>query len=723
MPHCSRTAPLPPARLSAAIACVPAGAQAHATSSVSTDDAPAPLAPVVITGIRSVLRPFDLPASISRVQPEAERHAQPQINLSEALGSVPGLLARDRQNYAQDVQLSLRGFGSRASFGIRGVRLLVDGIPATLPDGQGQISHADLGSLGRVEVLRGPFSVLYGNSSGGVLQLFSEEPADTPQLRLNAASGSHGTQRQSALATGTEGTLGYLASVSQFHTDGAREHSRTTRNLANAKLTLALPNDDRMTLVANRVDLPEAQDPLGLTRAQFDAAPTSADPAALAFNTRKTMAQTQGGWVWEHAVTRALELRLATYLGHRDTEQFQAIPTGPQGSPLHPGGMIALGRDYHGADLRATAQSQWLEAPLTVVTGLAWDGLREQRQGYQNFVGSTLGVQGELRRDETNTVANLDPYLQATWQPRPDWTLSAGLRHSRIRFSSTDHYIAPPNPDDSGHTRYSATTPVLGALWAATPQTHFYVASGRGFETPTLNELAYRADGSTGLNLALRPARSRNLEAGLKQRLGPDARAGEFTLALFQSRTQDELVTQTNAGGRATFQNASATRRRGLEAALTAPFLTHGQAQLAATWLDATYRQAFNTCSATPCKTPDLLIPAGNRLPGVPRATTYAAVTWAPPQGWLGGVELRSFSRVMVNDLNSDAAAGTTVLAAHLGHRITAGPWNLSAQLRGDNLLARHYAGSVIVNDGNGRFFEPAPGRTWMASVGAGLSF
>lgn len=669
----------------------------------------AQLAPVVVTVTRTEASMQEVPASITRLDGDALRADRAQVNLSEGLGAVPGLLARDRQNYAQDVQISVRGFGARSSFGIRGVRVYVDDIPATLPDGQGQVTHIELGTVGRVEVLRGPFSALYGNSSGGVISLSTEAPTGPARVETSAAVGSDGLRRVGATARGTAGALGYTLGASRFTTDGYRQHSSAERRLANARLSWRLGPDTRLTLVANTVDLPEAQDPLGLTRAQWAANPRGVDASALSFDTRKTMQQTQGGLVLEHGIDAANLLRVMVYQGHRTTMQFQAIPAATQANALHPGGVIDLARDFEGADLRW----RWRSPTVTVVAGVAADALRERRVGRQNFSGTTLGVAGALRRDETNRVSNADPYLQAEWRPTAAWLVSAGVRRSRVSFASSDGYITPTNPDDSGSARYAATLPVLGASYALGEGLRVYATAGRGFETPTLNELAYRPNGATGLNFALQPATSRSLEAGLKAR----GEAGTFTLAVFETTTAREIVTQTNLGGRATFQNAGATRRRGLEASAELALSATLQAQAAATWLDATYRDGFLTCAATPCAAAASVVRAGNRIPGIARTAVSGGLTWQPAGGWRFTLEGRALGRVWVNDGNTDAAAGHATLATAASHTLDLGAWQLGTVLRVDNLTGRRYAGSVIVNDGNGRFFEPAPGRTWLASA------
>ncbi|MEO8057935.1 MAG: TonB-dependent receptor [Burkholderiales bacterium] len=666
------------------------------------------LAPVVVTATRIDTPAFDVPASIDLIGGDAIRSGRAQVNISESLGPVPGLLARDRQNYAQDVQISVRGFGARASFGIRGVRLYVDGIPATLPDGQGQITNVDLGSADRIEVLRGPVSALYGNSSGGVIQVFSEEGAGAPTLGFGVSGGSDGALRLSAKFSGASGNFSYTASTSRFTTDGYRDHSAAERTLGNLKLTLAPDADSKFTLLANSLSLPKADDPLGLTRAQFEANPRGVDPVANSFNTRKTVDQLQGGLVYERRLDANHSLRALVYSGHRETEQFQAIPTGPQANPLHPGGVISLARNYSGTDLRWTFRGALAEMPASLVAGLAYDKLAEHRIGYQNFVGSTLGVEGALRRDENNDVSNFDQYLQAALQLTPTLSVNAGLRHSRVKFASTDHYVVGTNPDDSGATAFAATLPVVGVLFALSPELHLYATAGRGFETPTLNELAYRPGGATGLNFALQSARSTSVEAGVKARV---AEIGEFTAAVFETRTQNEIVTQTNVGGRATFRNAGATRRTGIEFGGSASLASSLRAQAAVTWLDARYSEGFGT------------VAADNKIPGIAAQSVFAGLTWAPAQGLRGGVEGRYLSKVSVNDANTDAASGYFIASANIGYGMRLGAWELNALARVDNLFNRQYIGSVIVNEGNSRFFEPAPGRTWTAGGSATYSF
>jgi iron complex outermembrane receptor protein len=676
------------------------------------------LRPVVVTPTPGLAQAaFDTPASVDVIDGAAIHAGQLQVNVSESLVRVPGVVALNRQNYAQDLQISVRGFGARSTFGVRGLRLYVDGIPATAPDGQGQVSHFDLASAGRIEVLRGPFSSLYGNSSGGVIALFTADGGPGSTVEAGVVAGSNGVRRVNAQVGGEQGEWNWRFNAMRFETDGFRDHSAAERTGFNGKLNYKPSGDTRLTVVLNGVDMPDVQDPLGLTRAELEANPRQASPAALQFNTRKSVDQLQLGAVLEHRFAAADTAKLTAWRGQRGTEQFQAIPVATQTPPTHPGGVIALARDYQGLDAQWTHKMQLAGTPFTLTGGLAADELQEARKGYKNFAGPQLGVMGALRRDEDNRVRSFDQYLQGTWSSER-FSLTAGVRHSRVSFDSRDHYVAPGNGDDSGSVRYQATTPVLGAVWHVHDTLNLYAAAGKGFETPTFNELSYRP-GGPGLNFNLRAADSRQWEVGVK---AEPLERWRVNAALFEARTNDEIVVLSNTGGRSTFQNAGATRRRGLETSLSGKIGQHWSLLASGSWLDASYGSAFLTCVAAPCAAPNTPVPAGSRLPGIPRTSAFAELAWR-----LGGLEaaleFRHVGKIAVDDRNTDFAPRANLWNLRLGLEQQWARWTVREFARVDNVADRAYVGSVIVNEGNRRFFEPAPGRTWLVGLNAAYAF
>ena len=650
------------------------------------------------------------PASVTVIDADQMRDRQLQVNLSESLSGVPGLQINNRQNYAQDLQLSVRGYGARSTFGLRGVRLYVDGIPATMPDGQGALSHIDISSLERVEVLRGPYSALYGNSAGGVISMYTETPTGRPTVEGGYAVGSNGQKRLSAKATGqTAQGLSYVLSASRYLTDGYRDHSAADRNVVNAKLSTAIGDDSRLTIVANSMES-SAQDPQGLTWDQWQANPRQASSVAERFNTRKTLKQSQVGATYERRLSAEHSVSLAAYAGHRSMEQYQSIPDTAQRAAGHAGGVIDMSRDYAGVDARWTGRFSNAPVPVTVTAGLAIDSVKEDRQGYENFIGSQVGVKGALRRNEDNTVTSVDPYVQATWQLAPAWSLGTGLRYSHVKFESDDRYIRAGNPDDSGSVTHSQALPVVSLSYQLSPEKTVYASVGRGFETPTFAELSYRTGSIGGLNLDLQPSASTQYEVGYRERLTGAVKGG-WSAAVFQSRTSDEIVSAGSSNGRTSYRNAGDTRRQGLELQADLRLAPQWKLQAAYTYLDASFRQASGNAAA------------GNMLPGLSKQHLTLGLDYDITSEWRVGVSAEHMGKIYVNDTNSESAPAYTVAAASVGYRKVMGPWTLRAFARVDNLFDRKYVGSVIVNDGNNRYFEGAPGRQWMTGVSAAYQF
>lgn len=669
---------------------------------------------VTVTATRLAVPSFDIPAAISTVSGAQLRNDALGVNLADDVAAVPGLLARNRSNYAQDQQISIRGFGANSTFGIRGVRVYQDGIPATGPDGQGQVSQFNLDSAARVEILRGPFSALYGNSSGGVIQIFTADGSGPPQLRAGVVYGSFGTLRAGANFSGSQGPLAYDLDFTHFSFDGFRPHSSAKNESFNGKAGYELNDASRLTFLANVVARPDALDPLGITPAQFNARPRSTDPAALQFNTRKSLQQQQGGLSYDLDIDAEQSLRVLGYLGHRIVQQYLAIGVSAQAAPASSGGVVDLNRNFGGADARWSWHGSLADRPITWVMGASYDRQNELRRGYNNFLGKALGVQGALRRDENDIVDDIDEYAQGTWDFAPLWSLMAGVRHSDVQFRAVDHFITAANPNDSGSVSYGATSPVAGLTFKALPWLHLYTSYGQGFQTPLASELAYKPDGGSGLNFGLRPARNTSTELGAKVEATPDLHA---EAAVFHALTHDEIVVDTNIGGRSTYQNSNRTRRQGAELSLDYRFAPKWRAQLAYTYVEANYVDAYLTCVAAPCARPTSLVRAGNRLPGVPRNDAYASVRWGEDLGWHAALNAQYLSAVPANDLNTVAAPAYTIYGTDTGYGAELRHYRLNGFVRIDNLFDRRHVGSVIVDDSNGRYFEPGPGFEVLAGV------
>jgi iron complex outermembrane recepter protein len=674
---------------------------------------------VVVSASRAEQSSFDAPASVQSIDRDTIEGAGPQVNLSESLNRVPGLTILNRQNYAQDLQLSIRGFGARSAFGIRGIRLLIDGIPATTPDGQGQGSSISLTSTERIEVLRGPLALLYGNSSGGVIQAFTRDAPEQPEFDAQLYTGSYGLRRSDwqyagrvgaapDAASGSKGRVGLVADYSTFSTDGFRDNSRTERKQFNGKLTFDPNEKTRVNLVFNQFDMPLAQDPLGLTAAQLAANPEQAGTNAIARGVRKIVLQNQLGGSMVHTIDADSAVTARAYYGTRENLQYQV--GGLTAATLN-GAWVGLNRAYYGVGLQYNAQSSLAGTRVKWVAGYEFDRSRETRQAGAATAGQKTGG---LLRDEVNQAENSDLFAQATVLMSDKISLIAGLRSSSVRFTSEDNFLTDGN--GSGSTNYQATSPVLGVTWHATDALNLYANYGKGFESPTLAEVAYTgsvAPLNPAFNTTLNASQSQHYEVGAKWLPSAQTRL-DFTV--FQIDTTDEIVTLLASGGNTSFKNAPGTRRMGWELSGNALFTPNWRATLAASQIDATYSQAF-TSGAT-------AVAAGNKIPGIPQSFLFAELLWSQqavglarkrgaPQGLQAGLEFTQAGRLFANDTNTVAADGYNTANAKVSHGWAVGSGSLTAYARVDNLTDARYVGSVIVNQAASQFFEPAPGRNW----------
>ncbi|MDQ2147541.1 TonB-dependent receptor [Alcaligenaceae bacterium C4P045] len=665
------------------------------------------LNPIIVTGSRSEIASFDAPFSVDVVDAKQIGEGQLRINASEALNRVPGLVVQNRQNYAQDLQISSRGFGSRAAFGVRGIKLFTDGIPASTPDGQGQAATFNLDTADRFEVLRGPMTTIYGSNSGGVIQMFSRDGKGDPRITAETLFGKYGMRKNRLGAEGEANGIGFVLDASRMDTDGFRDHSEARRDQRFAKITTQPTDSSTLRVVYNGLSQKNTQDPQGLTWDEYKADRRQAAPSALLYNTRKSIDNDQVGIDYTQRIG-AGTLKLNAYGGERDVTQYQSIPRAVQSNIRQSGGVIDFSRRFYGGGIQWSQPFMLGGGALEVIAGLDFDQSRDDRQGYENFVGSTLGVKGALRRNEIDTATSLDPYVQANWL-LGDWTLQAGLRYNTVKLKVDDRYLL--NGDDSGSQRYERATPAVGAMYAITPDVHVYASAGTGFETPTLTESAYAANGA-GFNAGLQPSRSEQLETGIKTRFGNT----RVNAALFQIRTKDELVVAGSLGGRTTYQNAAETLRRGFELSVESQIAPTVALNGAWTYLDATYDKSFDTGTTR--------IDSGNRLPGVPKNSLFGEVVWTP-QPWVStALEGVVRGKVFVEDTNRDRPApGYALLNWRTTFTQKTGPWTFRQTVRLDNLTDRNYIGSVIVGDGNGRYYEPAAGMAWYAGASVQYTF
>lgn len=724
------------------------------------------IAPVVVTGTRIEQNSFDLPMSIDATDAEQIQEGQLKVNLSESSARVPGVVINNRNNPAQDLAIQIRGFGARSAFGVRGVRLYADGIPMTMPDGQGQTGTFNLDTASRVEYLRGPFSALYGNSSGGVVQIFTKDGEKEPTLSGGITFGSYNTHRESIGFSDSGDGFDYIVNANTYRSDGYRDQSDTRRDTLHGKINFKLGDATKLTIVATALDQPDNEDPQGLTAAEYKRDRKQAGVGSVKFDTRVSRSHQQVGTTLEHQFTPDDTVRLMAYYGQRENEQYQSITVAAQRNDLMGGGVVAIDRDFGGVDARWTHKGSIGENAYSVTAGVNYDRMKDDRKGYENFTSNkpvggipdtspavdcgnvanavVCGVKGLLRRDEINMAKNFDQFLQGEVELGKKTTLSGGLRHSKVRFKTDDKFILNTtdypgnNLDDSGSVTFSETTPVIGAIFKLTDTVNIYANAGESFETPTTVEMAYKASGS-GFNLDLKPAKSRQYEAGVKAMLGSNTL---LNAALFKIDTDDEIVLQQQSGGRSVFQNVKSSERKGFELSLDSKFDNGLGAYLAYTYLDAEFSSDFRACkpftggntacninlppaAGTPGNSGGELIKSGSDIPGTYKQTLYGEVSWKyEPMGFSTALEARANSKTYVAfKPQYGKADGYAVAAWRGGFTQKVNNWKFNEFVRIENLFDKEYVGSVRIADLNGRYYEPAPGRNWLLGLNASYKF
>lgn len=652
---------------------------------------------VVVSASRAEQRSFDAPTAIQSIDRATIENAGPQVNLSESLNRVAGLTILNRQNYAQDLQVSIRGFGARSAFGIRGIRLLVDGIPATTPDGQGQGSSISLTSTDRIEVLRGPLALLYGNSSGGVIQAFTREAPEQPEFGAQVFTGSYGMHRNDWQYAGRVKDYGLVADYSTFDTEGYRNNSKTERKQFNGKLSFDTQDKTHVNVVFNQFDMPLAQDPLGLTSAQLALNPTLAGTNAVGAQVRKITSQNQLGSALTHVIDSNSSITARAHYGSRDNLQYQANSF-----------WVGLNRTYYGVGMQYNQQTQIAGKPVVWVAGYEFDYSKERRQG-----GAAPGGEktpGSLNRDEDNQAKNSDLFAQATTRASENISIITGLRASTVQFNSQDYYLS--NGNGSGEVSYQATSPVLGVTYHANDQLNLYANYGKGFETPTLAEVAYTGAGAPSFNSTLNASKTKHYELGAKWAPRASTRL-DFTL--FQINSTDEIVVAVSSAGSTAYKNAPGTSRTGWELSGSTLLTPHLRATLAASQIDAKYSQAFTSGTTA--------VNASNKIPGIPQSFLFSELLWTGLKidggkkgsalGSQAGIEFTQAGRLYVNDINTASADGYATLNLKASHGWAVGGGSLTTYARIDNLTDKRYVGSVIVNQAALQFYEPAPGRNW----------
>ncbi len=699
------------------------------TMAQETQDAGKVLSPVVVTATRVEQDSFDLPMAIDKVE-KKDIQNQVRMTLSETLSRVPGITAQNRNQMAQDPQISSRGFGARSSFGVRGLRVYVDGIPLSMPDGIGNPGSIDLDAISSIEVMRGPFSAMYGNSSGGVIQLLTDSAPASPQVEGDFMAGSFGTYREALRAAGNQNGVDYLINYSDYTSDGFRKQSGNRKKMATVKLGLKVSDDTKLTTLINWFDQ-DANDPGGLVRTGTGANepgaitannfynPTGTTYGAINGRTRVSRSNTQVGFNLEKQVDASNILNVVAYGGQRENLQFLALANPTSITANVSGRASSISRSFYGTDLRWTNKGEMFAKPYQLSAGLNVGYMSDDRLD-RNATNGVI-VTGSPNRDENQTARNIDQYVQGTWSFADKWDVHAGVRHTRLDLEISPNPGATATPR-GGSLKFDKTIPVFGVVFKATPTLNYYANVGKGFETPTLVEITYADPSATtaGSNLTIKPSTSTNIEIGSKWMVSDNAR---INTAIFNIETENEIVIDRQVNTTASYKNAGKTRRRGLELSAEGILPSNFSVYGAFTFLDARFTSDFTTASGGNAMNSGT-VRTGNYIPGTYRLQAFGELAWKHnPLNFQTALEARYNGKVYVNDVNTESSSSSTVISLRANFRQKTGAWQFTEYARIDNLFDKTYIGSVRVNDNNIRYFEPAPGRNWIVGVKANYAF
>jgi iron complex outermembrane receptor protein len=652
-----------------------------------------------VTVTRSTEPLSRVPFAVGVLDRDALQRGQQTVGIDEALNNLPGVVVANRYNFSLDQRISIRGAGSRSNFGVRGLKILLDGIPQTLPDGQSQLTNIDFADISRAEVLRGASSSLYGNASGGVIAFETERAAAAPFAQRVRVQGGGGERDGDAFykwqswSSARSGNVSGTLSISQFKADGFRQHSAADFRQLNAGVDYALGGSTLGTLRLSLADSPEAQNPGALTLAEYVANPDSAAPNNIRRAADKDVEQQQLALGLKHFDAAGNEYDVTVFGLRRDLLNPLAAPADINPGPTI-GTFVEIDRAVGGVRLSSSRRLGGMEEAPRLSAGLDLQRMRDDRRNLRHDAG--VPIESDVFLDQREQVTEVGPFAQLQWSPSRLLLLSGGARYDWVEFDLEDRYVGD-GFDDSGTRTMSAVSGNLGASLSFDERFVPYVNLATAFETPTTTELVNQSDGSGGFNTELGPQRAVNYEIGARGQPTDDV---TYSVAFFLGRITDAIVQQAEVGGRAFFRNAGRTHNDGAEVGLSvsvAPGLT-----LNGAYTYARYRFASGEFD-------------GNRLPGVPEHFWRLGLRSALPRGFYLDADHTLSSSMYSDDANSAATGvdswGAGVTNLRIGWSGGAGVLELAPFLGLNNLWDRRYIGSLTLNGLGGRVFEPAPRR------------
>ncbi len=669
------------------------GLPAHAQNDDGAGEASSlqSLAPIEVESVRLNTEVLTTPAAVDVTEAQDIQQGRAKAQLDSALNRTPGVYANNGSNFAQNLRISIRGFGARSAFGVRGVRVRVDGIPETLPDGQAQTDSIDLGAVERLEVIRGPFSALYGNATGGVVDITTTTPASGPVDRGELTLGSYGYRRIEAATAQERGDWGYALTASQLDLDGYRENSEVKKQQLTGKLERRVGATGTLRLMTRILDAPDTQDPGGVTLEQARADRRAARDANIAFDSRQYASQQTVGLVYEDQLSDRQSYEANLFYTNRDFIQYL---------PFEDGGVVAYDRDFFGGGVQTTRFDDLFGHANQLVAGVDVQVQQDARERFDNVAGD----KGALGLEEDQQATSVGVFAQNVFSLTRDLELTTGVRYDYLDFDIDDAFVTDTDPDDSGSRTYHELSANAGLSYAWAERQRVYANVANAFESPTFTEFADPA-GNGGFNADLEPQKAVQYEIGAKGELGGSAR---YQVSAFWIDVKDELIVFNDDGRRDFFENSGKSRRKGIEAKLEYALTPDLSATAAYTLADYEYREFVDNGGNDY---------AGNAIPGLPEERLFGELAWRRPGVGYAVADMRYASSFFADNANIARIENAWIFNGRLGKTIPAGNDELTVYLGIDNIFDEMYFDNIRINAFGGRYYEPAPGRTFYTGL------
>lgn len=669
---------------------IPFGIQAQKTSQDTLNIAKE-LAPVTVLSSRIPQKENQLPVSVTTLGKARLQIGQTKLSLFDALNTVPGVFAMNSENFAQDLRISIRGFGARAAFGIRGLKIVLDGVPESTPDGTAKLGNIDVGLIERIEVLKGATAGIYGNASGGVISLQTESMPTKPYAEISSTFGSYGLKRYQVKFGSSWGAWSVLGSVSRLESVGYRQKSALERNLLNLKIGFRPSDRTKLSLLTTYINSPKAEDPGGLTIEEVNKDRTQARKANVDYNTTESFNQLRNALIFDQKIGEKSTINARVFLINRDFNTNQAFEAS---------GQIAFQRVFWGGGLAY----QFSTKGYKLRTGVDLENQTDNRQRYDN----KLGVRTTLRLDQKESFDNTGAYILQEFAPLQALRVVLNTRYDWIKIGVADQFLSDGN--QSAQKDFQRFSPMVGISYSLSPRNTLYANFTSNFETPSLNELTNNPTGQGGFNPDLNPQKSQNYELGYKAWLGNKTR---IDISVFQVNIQGEIVLYQlpNQVGRTFYRNAGESVRKGVELGLSyqiIPALT--------TFVNYTYSDFVYTNYQTLAGEF-----AGNRLPGIPKNQVYAELRYFPKSGLFAVAQFRSVSSMYANDANSVSVDGYQTLNLRAGWQKHLKGMIIEPFVGANNLFDTAYFANIQINATANRYYEPAAVRTIYAGIKLGI--